>query len=412
MKRRLLTLMLTLGTLYGATAQNRSIDFKHEGTFADRLAEATKSNKLIFFDAYTSWCVPCKILAKEVFTVDSVADYFNANFINVGYDMEKGEGIELKKRFASEINAYPTLLFINGKGEVVHKIVGSASAKEFMALARPALSPELSLKGMAQKFNGGDHSLNTVTAYLKVLSSAYDVEKTKEVATTYFDGLPAAELNNPATFDLLKRYLFNPDSKTFKYILANRDALGKIHSADKVNGYLLGNLSREVGGLSNAYYSKKPVDAVKEAWLVKTLETFKNNQAAELLTKMSLIGSRNKGDWDAYNKAMTAMITSPEPIHGAGTKANLMLNFTRKFTEAAPEAHLADGLKWADLLLNLDVNPITAIDLLNFKKAIYTKMGKTDQLNVVDLDLRLQEKNKEELAKKGQVFAGAMRGFL
>jgi len=412
MKRRLLTLTLTLGALLGVTAQNRSINFKHEGTFTDHLAEATKNNKLIFFDAFTSWCGPCKTLAKDVFTVDSVADYFNTNFINVGYDMEKGEGIELKKRFAADITAYPTLLFINGKGEIVHKIVGAPSAKDFMALTKPALNPELSLKGLAQKFNNGDHSLNLVTAYLKSLGSAYDEAKTKEVATTYFDGLSTAELKNPVTFDMVKRYLFNMDSKTFKYIMANRDLLGKIHGADKVDGYLLNNLSREVGGLSAAYYGKKPVDAAREAWLVKTLETFKNDQSAQLLVRMSLLTSRNKGDWAAFNKAMVKMITDAGPIKGGATKASLMLNFTRKFTEAAPADHLSDGLNWADLLMKTDINPLYVIDLLNFKKAIYSKMGNADLVKETTSRIATENNIKADLEKQGKVFPGAMRGFM
>jgi thiol-disulfide isomerase/thioredoxin len=412
MKRTLLTLTLTLGALFGATAQNRSINFKHEGTFNEHLAEATKNKKLIFFDAFTSWCGPCKTLAKDVFTVDSVADYFNNNFINVGYDMEKGEGIELKKRFASEITGYPTLMFINGKGEVVHKIVGAPSVKEFMELSKPALNPELSLQGLAQKFSGGDHSLNTVMAYLKCLSTASDVEKTKAVATEYFDGLSITELKQPATFDLLNRYLYNIDSKTFKYILANRGALGKVHTTDKVDGYLLKNLSREVDGLSMAYYGKKPVDAAKEAWLVKTLETFKNDKSAQLLTKMSLLTSRNKGDWAAFNKAMIKMITDEGPIKGAGSKTSHMLNFTRKFAEAAPADHLADALNWADLLLKTDVNPIYVIDLLNFKKGIYSKMGNADRIKEINNEIATANNIKAELEKEGTRFPGAMRGFM
>lgn len=412
MKRRLLTLTLALGTLFGATAQNRSINFKQEGTFNDRLNEASKSNKLIFFDAYTSWCVPCKVLAKDVFTVDSVADYFNTNFINVGYDMEKGEGIELKKRFASDITAYPTLLFINGKGEVVHKIVGAPTAKEFIALAKPALNSELSLQGLAQKFNNGDHSLSTVTAYLKSLGSAFDQAKIKEVATLYFDGLPTAELKNPATFDLIKRYLFNIDAKTYKYIMANRDALAKVHGADNVEGYLLSNLSREVGGLSNAYYAKKPVDVAKEAWLVKTLKTFKNNQSAELLVKMSLISSRNKGDWSAFNKAMVKMINDKEPIKTAASKTSFMLNFTRRFADSAPAEHLKDGLNWADLLLDTDLVPPYVIDLLTFKAGIYSKMGNAELVKETTNQIATQKRLKEELEKQGSSFPGAMRGFL
>ncbi len=368
--------------------------------------------KLIFFDAYTSWCVPCKVLAKDVFTVDSVADYFNTNFINVGYDMEKGEGIELKKRFASEINAYPTLLFINSNGEVVHKIVGAPSVSDFMELSKLALKPELRLKGLAQKYNGGDHSTSTVVAYLKSLGTANDPEQTKAVATAYFDAMPVTELNKPETFELIKRYLYNIDSRTFKYILTNREALGKVHGTDKVEGYLLSNISREVSGLSMAYYGKKPVDTAKEALLVKMLDLFKNNQSAQLLVKMELISSRNKGDWAAFNQAMLKMINTDEPVKGSGAKTSLMLNFTRKFTEAAPAAHLSDALNWVDLLLKTDVNPLYAIDLLNFKKAIYNKMGNADMMNETDGKIAEQTAIKADLEKKGTIFSGAMRGFM
>lgn len=412
MKRKLLTLTFTLGTLLGATAQNRSINFKQEGTFTDHLADATKSNKLIFFDAFTSWCGPCKTLAKEVFTVDSVADYFNTNFVNVGYDMEKGEGIELKKRFASEINAYPTLLFINGKGEVVHKIVGAPSVKNFMALSKQALNPELSLTGLEKKFNSGDHSLNTVTTYLKALGSAYDTEKTKLVATSYFDAMPAAEFNKPETFAMVTKYLYNIDSKTFKYILSKRAELAKVHGADKVDGYLLSNLNREVAGLSTAYYSKKPVDAAKEEWLVKTLKTIKNTQSDQLLLKMELISSRNQGDWAGFNKGMLRMIEDPDLVKGAGNKTSYMLNFTRKFVEAAPESRFGDALNWADQLLKTDLNPLYMIDLLSFKKTIYSKMGKADLVKEADNMIATQNNIKADLEKRGTRFPGAMRGYM
>jgi thiol:disulfide interchange protein len=113
-----------------AIAQNREISFK-EADWKSQLATAKKDNKIIFFDAYTSWCGPCKMMAKDIFTRDSVADLFNQTFLNVKYDMEKGEGPELQKKYG--VSAYPTYLFINADGEVVHKIVGSMPAKEFIA---------------------------------------------------------------------------------------------------------------------------------------------------------------------------------------------------------------------------------------------------------------------------------------
>ena len=120
--KKLIFLFLTLGVLFGeASAQNRSIQFK-EGNWESLLQQAKKENKLIFLDCYTSWCGPCKMLAKTVFTNDTVADFYNKHFICAQMDMEKGEGPELAKRY--NVRAYPTLLYVNKEGKLVHNVVG------------------------------------------------------------------------------------------------------------------------------------------------------------------------------------------------------------------------------------------------------------------------------------------------
>jgi thioredoxin-related protein len=105
-----------------------------ENSFAEILKLAKKEKKNIFFDAYASWCGPCKLLKKDVFTQTQVGDFFNKNFINVAMDMEKGEGVELSKKF--KITAYPTLLFINSKGELIGSALGYHKAEERIALQR------------------------------------------------------------------------------------------------------------------------------------------------------------------------------------------------------------------------------------------------------------------------------------
>ena len=69
-------------------------------SFAQTLEQAKKENKLIFLDAFASWCGPCKLLDKNVFPKKEVGDYFNANFLNLHIDMEKGEGIEIAKKYS------------------------------------------------------------------------------------------------------------------------------------------------------------------------------------------------------------------------------------------------------------------------------------------------------------------------
>ncbi|GAH00631.1 unnamed protein product, partial [marine sediment metagenome] len=61
-------------------------------SFEEAIKTAKAENKLIFVDAYTTWCGPCKWMSKNVFTEGKVGDYFNESFVNVKIDMEKGEG--------------------------------------------------------------------------------------------------------------------------------------------------------------------------------------------------------------------------------------------------------------------------------------------------------------------------------
>ena len=76
------------------------------------LEKASDENKLVFVDCYTSWCGPCKIMAKEVLPLKEVGDFLNERFVCVKYDMEQGKGPEIAKKY--NVEAYPTFLLLNG----------------------------------------------------------------------------------------------------------------------------------------------------------------------------------------------------------------------------------------------------------------------------------------------------------
>jgi thiol:disulfide interchange protein len=108
------------------TGQNTYTFNFFEGTFEQALKEAAKKKKVIFVDAYTTWCGPCKMLNNSTFKDVKAGEFFNENFINIKIDMEKGEGPAFAMKYS--VRAYPTLLFINAKGEVVHKSLGYKDA--------------------------------------------------------------------------------------------------------------------------------------------------------------------------------------------------------------------------------------------------------------------------------------------
>ena len=79
-----------------------------ESNWSKAIEEAKKQNKMIFIDAYTSWCGPCRMLKQNTFTDKAVGEYFNKHFINIALDMEKGDGIAFAEKY--QIRAYPTLI--------------------------------------------------------------------------------------------------------------------------------------------------------------------------------------------------------------------------------------------------------------------------------------------------------------
>lgn len=100
--------------------------------------QAKKEGKLIFIDCYTSWCGPCKRMAATTFQEDEVAKLFNKNFINLKIDIEKDDdGADVARRY--RVRAYPTLLIINGDGELVKQTVGFQTKDKLMAFAKSVL---------------------------------------------------------------------------------------------------------------------------------------------------------------------------------------------------------------------------------------------------------------------------------
>lgn len=121
-----------------ATIKKSTVKFDKSAKLSNVLDKATAEGKLVFVDFYTSWCLPCKMMDQDVFTDQQVIKFLNENFISYKVNAEKGNGVNLA--FIYDVQAYPTLLFLDGKGKVLEKKIGAAYQSELMAMGNRALA--------------------------------------------------------------------------------------------------------------------------------------------------------------------------------------------------------------------------------------------------------------------------------
>ena len=230
LKITILTLFLLFASFTGFN-QNRSITFI-DSSWSSILVQAKAQNKMIFLDAYAVWCGPCKWMSSNMFTNDSIADYYNKTFICASLDMEKGAGIQLAKVY--KVKAYPTLLFITPDGEMVHKRVGAPQkVQDYLDMGVIALTPGEGLSDCEKKFQAGDRDPQFILKYLGRLKDAYT--PVDEPLKQYFSTPKDTNLLSRPNWEIIYQYLTNADLPVFDYLLKHQQDYAKLYTADSVN---------------------------------------------------------------------------------------------------------------------------------------------------------------------------------
>lgn len=181
--------------------------------FKDIIAKAKKENKIVFIDAFTSWCGPCKMMEKNIFTKKSVGDYYNANFINARFDMEKGEGRDIAAKYG--VRSYPTYLFLNGDGEVVSQNYGYMEESMFVAMAQNINSPNNKKGSLKERFEKGEKDPEFLINIMK-LNSSSDFDFAKRASERYFENKAKTSEFTKDDVGLLLYFLKSTEDKNYK----------------------------------------------------------------------------------------------------------------------------------------------------------------------------------------------------
>lgn len=287
------TILLFAGNV---VAQNRSILFE-EVALSTSLGKAKNENKMVFIDCYTSWCGPCKEMSKFVFTKDTVADFFNARFINMKIDMEKGEGPALAKEF--HVEAFPTYLLLNSERKVIYRFVGAMPADTFLAKIGKGMDPKNRIAVLNERYTAGDRSKELLREIIPVKVEGMETSVAKKLANEYFDMLSPKEKTLPENWFLFgenrySMYLSNIHSRTFSYLADHWQDFVKENGKEAVESKL-GNMYRQIADytLKGWYFKgddRKPIPYNKKEFeqYKKQIKSTKLADKDQLLTLMDI----------------------------------------------------------------------------------------------------------------------------
>lgn len=290
--KHLLTLFIVCAGISGLWAQESGMQFL-KGDLANGLAEAKKANKLVFVDCYTTWCGPCKWMDKNVFPNDEAGAFYNANFVNMKIDMEKGNGLEVAKKYG--VKSYPTYLFLDADGNIMHRAVGSMPADMFVQVGQTALDPNQRLAKFMDQYEAQKQSPEFILEYATALENAGDNSGADEVASTYLGSLSNEEFLMASNWDIVKRYSTNIKGETYQYVLTNKQQFEKKYDGE-VADYLVDAALRS---LPKAAMNKD--DKTYQDVLVLVLENAENPDLSVNYAKLRYNGMTK--NWTVYAKA-------------------------------------------------------------------------------------------------------------
>ncbi|HBG24031.1 MAG TPA: hypothetical protein DEO54_05720 [Rikenellaceae bacterium] len=226
---------------FGIYAQGKGVVFQNI-TLQEALKKAKESKKgpkLIFMDCYTDWCGPCKEMTNNVFPQEVCGTFFNANFINVKFDMEKGEGLDIAKRYS--VSVYPTFLILDSDGNEVNRVIGSDRAENFIEKVKIAMDPANAPKAKYEVYNK-ERSSENLYAYITSLRNAYKNNELNTFVNDVFFTLKPNEKYSEVIWGALTSPVgafSNSGSEIFKYLLLNRFEAEKFISKSKIDEHLL-----------------------------------------------------------------------------------------------------------------------------------------------------------------------------
>jgi thioredoxin-related protein len=234
----ILVVCTTFGSALGQKKETIQFNFLPYDDFLKKSKETGKPVMIYFTGTGCSLCIK---MEKQVFPQEEIYSFYNKSFINIEIfdDFKKPDSAIKRLQRKYGIVSQPTFIFIDSTGEVIHKS-GYKEKNDFLLVGQQAIGSD-NYRGWISLFDKGEVEINTLKKFLAVeqkpiLYAELDYRcKAQDMLDKYFSSLQISEYSNSDNWEIINKYVGNPYSEIFKFLLENKSKFIDDHGESEVN---------------------------------------------------------------------------------------------------------------------------------------------------------------------------------
>lgn len=223
--RTIFILLVLLLFTFAGQAQHAAIAFE-SSSWSVTLQKARQARKPVFVYAYSPGCHFCQKMEQNTLHDAAATTYYNATFISFKVNVKADTAFA--RRY--DIDGFPTYLYFDSTGTLLHRSSGEKPAIDFIADAHDAFQPQTAFHALQRQYQAGNRSASLLYRYSKALEHSTQHQNPKaQVFTEYLATQSAAQLQSEHNI----RYIFGQyTSPAEQYILLNQTAFQPYFTVD------------------------------------------------------------------------------------------------------------------------------------------------------------------------------------
>lgn len=258
MKHLILISLVWLSTCMSTlvVAQEKGIRFDKSMSWKEVMEKASAENKYIFVEISTTWCGPCRAMAKNIFPDEKVGEFMNKHFINVKLQADKTskddayvkawhKEMEHFKKYP--IPAFPTMLFFTPQGELAHLVVGAPSTPDqFMQCIHMALDEKQQLYTRLRKFEQGERDLDFMyDLCVDFIRQVGDKVTADRIANVFWQTITPSERLEDRGIRFACDFLNSSKNVIFQFMMENQEKVDAVMGTGSANQKLMNIIRTE-----------------------------------------------------------------------------------------------------------------------------------------------------------------------